>query len=118
MIGSKLSELLESAISGDVRVFRSPAKGCSGNLLKIGEILAPVPWRSMESYRVSVRIATLTIWIELKAQSEVEKEFARKNRAERTAGFGLEVWVTAAASGMVARSSSLRDRKRAAQGFT
>lgn len=118
MIRSRLSKLLASPPSGDVRVFRSLAERCSGNLLKIGEILAPAAQRSMESYVVSVRIAALSIRIELRAQSEVEKEFAQRNREESTAGFGLEGCVTAAASGQVARSSFLREWKRGAQGFT
>jgi hypothetical protein len=77
MIRSELSKPLGSRLSGDPRVFRSLAQRYSGNLLKIGEMLAPAPRRSMESDVVSVRIATLSVRIELRAQSGVEREFAR-----------------------------------------
>jgi hypothetical protein len=59
------------------------------NLLKIREIPAAARRRSMESCVVSVRIAALSIRIELRAQSEVEKELARRNHEEGTAVFGL-----------------------------
>ena len=72
----QLSKLLESRLSGDVSVFHRPAAGCGGNLLKIIEILDPAPSQSMENNVVSVRIAALSIRIERRAQSEVEKEFA------------------------------------------
>ena len=57
-------------------MFHRPAAGCSGNLMKIIQILDPAPSQSMENNVVSVRIAALSIRIELRARSEVEKEFA------------------------------------------